>query len=154
MYSSPLGTQYQLSPAPTQTLTPYAILLPTSPLFLPGLASPEQVTPVQSTVFPLEPHTPCLLWVQQGCSQQSCSVTAPQKLQNPVSLSGHLRGHQEGSSSRSASAFKQHGLQLLVNSSISNLEDSLSRSLNTAVTTVRSDLFLNVKDTPPQNKHQ
>lgn len=152
MYRSPLGTQCQLSPVPTQTFTPCAILLPTSSLLLPGLASPEQVTPVQSTVPPLEPRLP---WVQHGCSQQSRSATAPQKLQNPVSLSGHLRGHQEGSSSRSASAFKQHGLQPLVNSSsISNLEDSLSRNFNTAVTTVRSDLFLNVKDTPPQNKHQ
>lgn len=68
-----------------------------------GLASPGQMAPVQSTTSPLEPHVQCLPWVQQGCSQQNRLVTAPQKLQNPVSLSGHLWGHQEGCSSRNAS---------------------------------------------------
>lgn len=88
-------------------------------------------------------------WAQQGCSQQSRLATAPPKLQNPASLLGHWWGHQEGCSSRSASASKQNGLQPLVNCGISNLEDSLSRNLNTAVTTVRSDLFLHVEDTTP-----
>lgn len=105
---------------------------------------------VQSTMSPLEPHVQCLPWVQQGCSQQNHLVTAPQKLQNPISLSGHLWGHQEGCSGRNASAFKQHSLQPFVNISISksNLQDSLSRNLNTAITTVRCDLLLNIKDTP------
>lgn len=115
-----------------------------------GLASPGHTAPWHKA--------PCPCWslvfsVCRGFCRATASRATWLLLPRNYKILSACQGIYEGIRKAAAaemhqhSAFKQHGLQSPVNIGISNLEDSVSRNLNTAVTTVRSDLFLNVKDT-------